>query len=237
MNIKQFISADIRRELQHKRRQFRDLLHGSYHNLAGVSSHEFSQSVISVQQEIKGTSFVQNKINNIRLSAKLVEKITIHPNEVFSFWKAVGKPSEKRGFKTGRTLSNGEIVPDIGGGLCQLSGIIYHSALRAGMEIVERHNHSVDLYKESERFTPLGSDATVAFGYKDLRFRNCTNSSIAFTFTISDKHITCKIVSEKVIPTRVISFVRMEEDHHIYVTSIDTESREKLAHSFYKKLP
>ena len=38
-------------------------------------------------------------------------------------------------------------------------------------------------YKEEERFTPLGSDATVYFGYKDLVFIN--NQAVSFQFKLN----------------------------------------------------
>jgi len=60
---------------------------------------------------------------------------------------------------------------DYGGGLCQLSGIIYHAVLEAGLEILERHPHSLDIYTATTRYTPLGSDAAVVYGHKDLRFK------------------------------------------------------------------
>jgi vancomycin resistance protein VanW len=34
----------------------------------------------------------------------------------------------------------------MGGGLCQLSGIVYEAGLRAGLDPAERHPHSRDLY-------------------------------------------------------------------------------------------
>lgn len=234
MSIKRAVPKDIRRELQQKKRSLLDLFRG--YRFARTGTHSLSVTAVSVEQKIKGTSFVENKISNIRLASGLVESVVVRPGEIFSFWRAVGKPSEKRGFKEGRTLHGGEVVPDIGGGLCQLSGIIYHAALQAGMEILERHNHSVDLYRECERFAPLGSDATVAYGYKDLRFRNSSDTPLAFRFRVSERSVLCEMVSERALPLRSVAFVRMEEDHHISVRSIDRETREELACSFYKKL-
>jgi hypothetical protein len=86
-----------------------------------------------------------------------------------SFWHVVGRPSVARGFLPGRSLLAGELRPDYGGGLCQLSGLIYYASLMAGLTIVERHPHSRDIYDEQMRYAPLGADATVAYGFKDLR--------------------------------------------------------------------
>jgi hypothetical protein len=87
---------------------------------------------------------------------------------VFSFWRALGRPSRARGYVAGRELREGCMVASTGGGLCQLSNALYAAALEAGLPILERHAHS--------RIVPgslaeRGLDATVFWNYLDLRFR------------------------------------------------------------------
>jgi vancomycin resistance protein VanW len=122
-----------------------------------------------LNQPIKKTSRSDNKIHNIQLAIKSLNGTYLAPQQAFSFWQLVGPATAKRGYKSGRNLIDGILKEDYGGGLCQLAGIIYHTALLAGIEILERHNHSIDIYEEHERYTPLGADATVVFGYKDLK--------------------------------------------------------------------
>ncbi len=88
-----------------------------------------------------------------------------------------------------RNLVNGKIQFTYGGGICQVAGILYHLALMAGLDILERHSHSLDIYTEVERFTPLGADATVVYGYKDLRIRNNTGHPICFEIYITGNEI------------------------------------------------
>jgi len=54
----------------------------------------------------------------------------------------VGARRALRGFVAGRELREGCVIPSLGGGLCQLSNALYDAALKAGVEIVERHAHS-----------------------------------------------------------------------------------------------
>ncbi len=89
-------------------------------------------------------------------------------NEVFSFWRHVGRPTRGRGFADGRELREGCIVPSVGGGFCQLSNALYAAALDAGCEIVERHAHS---RRVPGSMAEAGRDATVFWNYVDLRFR------------------------------------------------------------------
>ena len=97
---------------------------------------------IEVVQEIKQSNSANAKIDNFEIAIAKIEEIQINPGEVFSFWKTVGSPSKKNGFVESRSIVNGEITPTYGGGLCQLSGLIYHASLYANLEVLERYNHS-----------------------------------------------------------------------------------------------
>lgn len=187
----------------------------------------------SVDQVIKRTSLFENKVHNIQLAAQQVAAITILPGEVFSFWETVGNPSEANGYKTGRNIVNGQLKEAIGGGLCQLSGIIYHTSLLAGLTIVERYNHTVDIYKEEDRFTPLGADATVVYGYKDLRVKNQLAVPIRFTFSFQPEQITCGIQSERSILPKQLRFQRNELTSRREVVTFDENTEEILAKSSY----
>jgi len=165
---------------------------------------------LETKQAIRQNASSENKIHNLKIAAKKIEKIVIYPNEIFSFWHIIGNPSKKNGYKKGRNLIATKIKEDYGGGLCQLSGIIYHTCLKAGLEILERHNHSIDIYEEVERFTPLGADATIVFGYKDLRIKNNFQQPIAFQFLITSTDLICKLNSPVKLPEYELFFTREE---------------------------
>ncbi len=71
-----------------------------------------------------------------------------------------------------------------GGGLCQLSSLVYHLGLLGGLSVLERHPRSLDIYREEERFTPLGADATVVWRFKDLRLHNPHPFPVALGFRV-----------------------------------------------------
>ncbi|MFT6962441.1 MAG: vancomycin resistance protein VanW [Flammeovirgaceae bacterium] len=159
-----------------------------------------------VSQPVKQTEFSANKLENIQTALKTINCLAIYPNQVFSFWKLIGNPTEENGFKLGRSIVGDRLSADFGGGLCQLSGMLYLLTLKTGLEVTERHAHSHDLYNEQTRYTPLGSDATVAYGHKDLRFRNTTEGIIYFHFHYSDNQIIGKVFANKTIPVFELSF-------------------------------
>lgn len=160
---------------------------------------------IHLSQPFKPSTTLDAKKHNLSVAAGRIECVTIKPGEVFSFWRIVGDPNTKH-FAASRSIVAGKLQLESGGGLCQASGIIYHLALMAGLEIIERFAHSIDLYTEETRFCPLGSDATVAYGYRDLRFRNNTGTAIRFKFRILDDTYECRLESESPIPVHDITF-------------------------------
>ncbi|MBX3243227.1 MAG: VanW family protein [Acidobacteria bacterium] len=112
---------------------------------------------------------VAGKIHNLRLAIRAINGVEIKAGETFSFWRQVGRAVRRRGYVRGRELREGCIIPNIGGGLCQLSNALYDAALQANFEIVERHAHTQVI---AGSLAETGRDATVFWNYIDLRFRS-----------------------------------------------------------------
>lgn len=109
------------------------------------------------------------KVENLRIAARRLDGVEVPGGALFSFWRQVGRTTRRRGYRAGRELREGCLIPNRGGGLCQLSNLLYGAALDAGLEIVERHAHSRIIpgsLAERDR------DATVFWNYVDLRFRS-----------------------------------------------------------------
>jgi vancomycin resistance protein VanW len=211
--IRKFIPASIKRKIRISQRNRADRKSGIVQTFArAVKLPLKSVEVVSIEQEIRYNQLAANKVFNIGLAIKEIQQFVIQPNEVFSFWHIVGDPTKEKGYKTGRNIIGDSLKEDIGGGLCQVSGMIYHLALVSGMEIVERHNHTLDLYKEDGRYTPLGADATVVYGYKDIRFKNTTSSPIYFNFKVSETNFRGAIFSPENLPIFEMNFERKEFD-------------------------
>ena len=126
-------------------RYCRDVFSGRIKNFAVAmrSDIEFSYDVTLSQPILNATTEQSkiNKIHNIKLAVASIEALEIQPQQIFSFWRAVGRPSQKNNFREGINIINGKVVEDFGGGLCQLSSIIYHVCLRAGLNTIERYSH------------------------------------------------------------------------------------------------
>ena len=189
---------------------------------------------IELSQPIMPSEFFENKIHNLTVVSEKINHLIIQPGEVFSFWKTVGKPSLKNGFKEGRNLIQNKISTDLGGGICQFSSILYYLAIQSGLQIIERYSHSLDIYKEHERFTPLGSDCTVSYGYKDLQILNSLSFPIQFYSKIEDNRLILEIISNQKIEQKNIHFLYHETKNGVEVETIMNDK--KLFKNFYKRL-
>lgn len=113
-------------------------------------------------------ALVLGKIQNLRRARIAFDGIELLRGQTLSFWAQVGPPTRRRGFATGRELREGCLIPSVGGGLCQLSNVLYDAAIEAGIEVLERHAHSQVVPGSA---ASRDRDATVFWNYIDLRLR------------------------------------------------------------------
>ena len=115
----------------------------------------------------------------------------VHPGEEFSFNQAVGQRTEAKGYKGAAAYNNGEVVQEIGGGVCQVSTTLYNAVYRSGLgeeSITFRRSHTF----EPNYITP-GQDATVSWEQPDFRFKNTSSTSIGIKASYGDQKMTVSI--------------------------------------------
>jgi vancomycin resistance protein YoaR len=111
-----------------------------------------------------------NRQVNVRITTEYASNVMLAPGEVYNFDKQIGPRTAARGYKLAPGIVGPGKLEDVyGGGICQVSTTLFNAVFFAGLEVVERHNHSIyiDHY-------PKGRDATVTGGGKNLRFKNDT---------------------------------------------------------------
>jgi hypothetical protein len=151
-----------------------------------------SKTVLWTEKDRAEMPLMAGKIQNLRIAAQHLNGIEIPANQVFSFWKQIGQATRRRGFARGRELREGCIIPNVGGGLCQLSNALYDSALQANLEIVERHAHTQVV---AGSLAEKGRDATVFWNYVDLRFQSPNDFRIEAELTA--KHLIIRFRATK----------------------------------------
>lgn len=130
-----------------------------------------------------------NKIINLKIASKKLNGILIHPGEVFSYWKLIGKPSKNKGYVEGMVLKNGSFGADIGGGLCQLSNLVFWMTVHTPLTVIERHRHGYDVFPDSNRTQPFGSGATCFYPHGDLMIQNNTQDTYQLLVSVGDKFL------------------------------------------------
>lgn len=131
---------------------------------------------------------------NIRLAAAALNGTIVGPGQEVSFNDMVGQRTEAKGYQGAAAYNNGEVVQEIGGGVCQVSTTLYNAALKAGMKISMRRSHTF----EPSYVTP-GMDATVSWGGPDFRFINTSSSAIGIKASYSNQTVTVSIYGVPVL--------------------------------------
>lgn len=208
--MRQISLREIRRYVRSLSRTASDILTGRQWRFARTGSQRTLAVLptrLSVYQPIQQDEGSDAKRHNISRAAEVIHTVAVQPGEIFSFWSILGRPTLQRGYRAGRSLLGGSLVLDEGGGLCQLAGMLYLLALHSGLEILERHSHSRDIYTDETRYTPLGSDAAVAYGFKDLRIVNTLPSALSFRIDMTSQEIIVSLCSLEPLSEYHLEFV------------------------------
>jgi len=138
---------------------------------------------------------------NIALATNKIHGTILAPGEVFSYNGVVGERSYSEGFETASVYVNGETVPGIGGGICQVSSTLFNAVVFANLDIVERVNHQLTV-----SYVPLGRDATVDYGNIDFRFRNSSGYPVKIVCSAENGEMYTAIHGHKEDESLQVSF-------------------------------
>lgn len=127
-----------------------------------------------------------NRTTNLRLAASKMNGTVIVPGGTFSFNSVVGPRTASRGYKAAAIYSEGTVVEDVGGGICQVVTTLYNAAIQSNMKITERRNHSF-----MPTYVGPGYDATVAYGSQDFKFKNTRDYPIKIIASVENGY--CKV--------------------------------------------
>ncbi|MEI8084158.1 MAG: VanW family protein, partial [Actinomycetes bacterium] len=126
-----------------------------------------------------------SRTNNIHTLGDALDGILVAPGETFSFNGSVGERTAAKGYQEANAIVNGKLVPQLGGGICQVGTTLFNAAFFAGVPIVERSNHSFYI-----SHYPKGRDATVSWGGPDLKWKNDTKNYILISVSYTNDSIT-----------------------------------------------
>lgn len=153
----------------------------------------------------------KNKVKNLQIAAKKIDGLVIMPGEIFSFWNTVGNPTKKKGYLEGLTISSGNFMKGVGGGMCQMANLIHYLILHTPLEVVELHHHTDALFPDYKRRVPFGTGTSIVYKNVDYRFKNTSKYPIQIRVWLDETmlygEIRCNVELDK-------TYRLVEEDHH-----------------------
>ena len=132
---------------------------------------------------------------NVKLAAAAINGTVLQPGEEFSFNKTVGQRTEAKGYGAAGAYNNGEVVQEIGGGVCQVSSTLYNAVFRSGLTTTYRRSHTF-----APTYVTPGADATVSYPGPDYQFINNSDHAIGIRAWYEDQTCTVQIYGVRVLP-------------------------------------
>lgn len=111
--------------------------------------------------------------NNIANAANKISGVVVYPGEEFDTMSLLVPFTVENGWSYAGAYLNGEVISDIGGGICQVSTTLYNAVLEAELEVTERYPHSMAV-----GYVQLSADAALNEGTKNFCFKNDTEAPI-----------------------------------------------------------
>lgn len=179
-----------------------------------------------------GTS---NRRSNISLAVKAIDNKVLLPGETFSYNDTLGKRTTEKGYKEAGAYSDGSVVQEVGGGICQVSSTLFAAVLETNLEIVQRRNHSMTV-----SYMPMGLDATVSWGGPDLKFKNNRKYPIKISASYNGGKIYVEILGANEtdtttkVSTKATGDMSVDTYRSIYDASGALISEEKVCSSRYR---
>ena len=141
--------------------------------------------------------YQENKVFNLKLAAKTLNGLLIRPGETFSFWWLVRHADKDTPYKDGLTVTNGKLTTMSGGGMCQMSNLLFWMFLHTPLTIIQRRGHEVKEFPEPNSDEIKGVDATISEGWIDLKVRNDTDCTYQIWVTLDDEKIIGQVSADK----------------------------------------
>lgn len=214
-NRSKFIYTVATQFYRAKRHWVNILAHHAYQKETGYLSSVVTrhQSLLMKKLGENNEQLQRQKITNLSVASETMDGVVIQPGQTFSYWNLVGKATERKGYTKGMLLARGEVVEGVGGGLCQLSNLLYWMFLHGPFEIVERYHHSFDVFPDSGRVLPFGSGATVFYNYVDLVVKNISDQPIQLKIWLTETHLKGQLVTTKPFKEKY----KIHEENHLFL--------------------
>lgn len=148
------------------------------------------EEISSFTQQVSAVPYMQH---NLALAAEYIDGTLLLPGDVFSMNDTTENRDPVDGYMEGFVIGPGGVFAKaLGGGLSAATTTMWSAAFYAGLEAVEVRAHSIYI----SRYVP-GLEATVAWDYFDMKFRNNTPNGVFITASTTPTSMTVTMYGTK----------------------------------------
>ena len=176
--------------------------------------------------------------HNIRVAINALNGRIVKPGETLSLNDTLGERTHEHGYLTANVIENGKLASGIGGGVSQVTGVLFNAVLLSGLTIVEYKGHSHPV-----AYLPVGRDATLAWNHIDLKFKNNTQVPVYIAASASGNKASATLYGAKVKGKKIGLAVDAKKLNERHITAVlyriikkngKVVSKEKIGISDYK---
>lgn len=158
-----------------------------------VKKPKYDKEALSVVTDLLGsytTRFTPRggRGQNVANGCRHINGSVVMPGETLSANKKMAPYTVQNGYGMGTAYVDGKVVPDMGGGICQVSSTLYNAVLFAELGVEQRQAHSL-----SVDYVELARDAAIAGTWKDFVFKNTTKYPVYVEGIINGGNITFNV--------------------------------------------
>jgi len=130
---------------------------------------------------------------NLVAAATTINGTFIPPGATFSLNKILGERTADKGYQEGYVIEDGRLVKGTGGGISQVSTVVYNLAWFAGADLTEHTPHTFYISRY-----PEGREATVYWPNLDNKWKNSSPYGMLVQMWVSKDQVHGRIWSTKV---------------------------------------
>ena len=130
---------------------------------------------------------------NLVAASNTINGTFLAPGATFSLNGILGERTADKGYQEGYVIEGGRLVKGTGGGISQVSTVVYNLAWFAGGELLEHTPHSFYISRY-----PEGREATVYWPTIDNRWKNTSKYGMLIQMYVADNMVHGRVWSTKV---------------------------------------
>ena len=221
-------------DLAEARQQFQNLAYGEsaliplhYTDPEIADEDAYFQDVLGHCETPHGDN--ENRNANLRKACGMLDGLVLKPGEELSYNQVLGERTKELGWLPAPAYSGTRLIDSPGGGICQVSSTLYLASVYSELTIVERRNHGYPV-----SYIPLGMDATVSWGFTDLKIRNDSPMPVKIQAEESDGYVRISILGTETRDYNVeMSYTVGGRYVRTYMSKIDKETGEVISKEPY----